>query len=110
MTVDGAGSPLIELSQQRAVELFHALDAREAQIKAEGLHRRLDPVLPPYPGCPECSRPAESTAWAVIEIGDLYELMLDVDPCGHRFRADWEPILTVDSDEHGTWWREDIWP
>lgn len=97
----------IELSQQRAFELHRALDAREDQIRAERLHLLVHPVFPPAPGCPECGEPSDSTTWSVMEQGDSYELHLDIGPCGHNFRADWEPILTFSGNAHwGTWIEE----
>lgn len=102
--------PRLELTQQRAFELHQALTAREELIRAEGLHRLMNPTLPPFPGCPECGGPAEWTAWSVFELESLYQLHLDVDPCGHRFRADWEPILVFDGDECGGCWSEKMWP
>lgn len=79
------------LAPEKVTALRRALDDREQQIERERLHLRINPELPPFPGCPECDGPAEDIEWHEISStgskteGD--ELLININSCGHRFRT-----------------------
>ncbi|MFD3802622.1 hypothetical protein ACFWTC_03115 [Streptomyces sp. NPDC058619] len=76
------------LSEAEARAFYDAFDKRRDYMRAEGFHWLVDggEECVPLPGCPGCGAPGESVSWSLYEI----ELLVDVDPCGHRFIV--EPV------------------
>lgn len=75
------------LGEAEALTFNDAFEKRSNYMRAEGFHLMVDGKdRVPLPGCPGCGTPAESVFWGVQDA----TLLVNVDPCGHRFVV--EPI------------------
>lgn len=78
----------LPLPQDDFLVLRSALREQAERVRRERRYLPESELLAPAPGCPECNGPADAVMWSVYAIATGEELLVNIDPCGHRFRTE----------------------